>query len=71
MVFHTKLVLMTFTIESAPPVASKAIEGLAANAKVPSSYLRLCDGISWRSLKVRKSQTRTAPSWPPDTIKWG
>ena len=70
--FFHRPVLMIFIMQSAPPEANSGIMvGHAANASVPSSYFRLCAAMSCRSWKVRMSHTRTAPSWPPDTIKFG
>ena len=67
-------VFMIFIMESAPPDAKRGIDvaaGQAASASVPSSYFRRWAATSWSSWNVRISHTRTAPSWPPDTIKLG
>ena len=67
-------VLIILMIESAPPDARRGIEvaaGHAASARVPSSYFLRCAVTSCSNWNVRISQTRTAPSWPPDAIKFG
>ena len=63
---------MILMILSAPPDTRRGIwVGQAANASVPSSYLRRWVAMSCNNWKVRMSQTRTAPSCPPDTIRFG